>query len=1391
VDFSRVDVPQSYQLRTLVSQNDFCESWVATKGADGQECFLKVASPTSSIPLAAISAAFQESFGCQRILRSSTILRARAFLNHNGTGILEYPVLDRNRWQELTSAILVSRFQVIFPAVCLAVDYLHALDLVHCDLKLANFLVSEGDRNPPVIVCDLDLLRKNGSRPDSTVLGTPAHISPEILSNSKIWIQSDNFSLGMSLKRWLQELGPVDESLHSLDATTRNRLAEAIEPLLESDYLKRPGYLLAYFRDRGIIDDSIFRQCQRQLFSMVIATRLSAGDRSSFGNGSALEDFIVEKCKIFGLEQELVEDIAAAFSVSRRRTFQAVRGAFGKSALERHADYWHVLLPDAALTRLYNDLEAITVSGGKPSGISPHPLAEDLLAKAQQYRLKGHISKAFLAYKRLLDLDTFQGDGHSAEERYRVLLEAGELAGSLSRAQDARLLLESAIDYGRSSGIDTSDAVIELVTTLGRIFDFASCNHILERELARKDIDLRSIYGLKLRRSKAFLLIFGGELDTARSELDALQIDAEAQEAHEVVCLTLYTIGVLHRERRDRSAAIKALKEAYSVAEVHALPLRAISIQCVLCSIYSELGMYDLAVAIAKIAIRMMAEHKRMLSASMPCQILVLDLVKLAEFSKARYWLQRLYRLSSQACSSENTAAYLYTAGYVWMHEGDTEGARKALLDAAQMTKGHRQLAWVYMRLTDLSLYTGELSSAEENVAKALEHSEKGKGLDWSLEGRLAQLLIDADNSTPADTDALLKVVEQLLQIGSLHVATAGLLRALLLKDEASTEIAKIADPYIQSLLKSQSPRLHATGLLLLAAGTPSDQKERLESWKAAFSVLHRGHQRYWAMLVGLKLSSLYEAAGQIRHAKNFVQQSLDLARALGNKRYVLTCESSIQRLSEAFDNSSRMTQALLGISTMIRDMTNFQESLNRLLQFAVDHTGAERAVIMLQKRDSSDLQVIASLNCDDESLKDVTDFSSNLPRDAINTLLPVVIENARADRRTKKYRSVVYHNILSVVCVPLIDGANPIGVLYLDHHTIPSVFDPDDLQYVLSIANFLTVILTTAKQFRTLSSTNLQLIQDLNRFGNPASFITRDPSLLRLFDHLPQIARTNASVLLSGESGTGKELLCRMIHDLSNRAKEPLIKVNCAAIAPTLIESELFGVAKNTATGVGEREGKFSAADGGTLYLDEVGDMSVSMQAKVLRVLEYQQFEKVGSNRPIHTDIRFIYATNKNLLQMIREKTFREDLYYRINRIVIDIAPLRERPDDVEALIEHYLRIFSLSTKPPQFTSDALSILTRYDWPGNAREVRNLVERYCILRPGEQINASDLPAEMLLSANASPATKGAAVAAEAARIRAALARANGNQSLASAQLGMPLSTLRRKMKKYGIQPDF
>ncbi|HXG68438.1 MAG TPA: sigma-54 dependent transcriptional regulator [Blastocatellia bacterium] len=297
--------------------------------------------------------------------------------------------------------------------------------------------------------------------------------------------------------------------------------------------------------------------------------------------------------------------------------------------------------------------------------------------------------------------------------------------------------------------------------------------------------------------------------------------------------------------------------------------------------------------------------------------------------------------------------------------------------------------------------------------------------------------------------------------------------------------------------------------------------------------------------------------------------------------------------------------------------------------------------------------------------------------------------------------------------------------------------------------------------------------------------------------------APTNGRILIYGESGTGKELVSRAIHRESNRAAQPFVELNCAAIPEELIESELFGHTKGAFTGATQsKRGKFDQADGGTLLLDEVGDMSLKVQAKVLRVLEEQRFEPVGSNAPIKVDVRIIAATNKRLDEEIERGTFRADLFYRLNVIPFEIPPLRERLEDIPPLVEYFNGKYSVSYNraPKIFTPDALERLSDYDWPGNVRELRNTVERVVIMSAKEEIGADDLPP----LGTGEPGGKGAGEvgsrgfasyregreAFERSYIQRKLAECDGNITRAAEAMGIDRSHLYRRMKSLGINQE-
>jgi two-component system nitrogen regulation response regulator NtrX len=309
--------------------------------------------------------------------------------------------------------------------------------------------------------------------------------------------------------------------------------------------------------------------------------------------------------------------------------------------------------------------------------------------------------------------------------------------------------------------------------------------------------------------------------------------------------------------------------------------------------------------------------------------------------------------------------------------------------------------------------------------------------------------------------------------------------------------------------------------------------------------------------------------------------------------------------------------------------------------------------------------------------------------------------------------------------------------------------------------------------------------------------------ALKRLRAEIAQAAPTSGRVLIFGENGTGKELVARAIHARSLRASGPFVEVNCAAIPEELIESELFGHVKGAFTGaLATRKGKFELADGGTIFLDEIADMSLKTQAKVLRALQEQRIEPVGGAGSVAVDVRVIAATNKDLDEEIRKSRFREDLYFRLNVIPFHVPPLRERREDVPLLARHFMEVLSAEhgRRPRTITPEALAALSRLPWPGNVRELRNIIERLVIMTPGDTIELRHLPSSLLegLPAGAAPSGEAPATPGTLARAREDFERryilrryreCGGNMSRTAEALGVERSNLYRKMKGYGLLP--
>jgi two-component system response regulator AtoC len=340
-----------------------------------------------------------------------------------------------------------------------------------------------------------------------------------------------------------------------------------------------------------------------------------------------------------------------------------------------------------------------------------------------------------------------------------------------------------------------------------------------------------------------------------------------------------------------------------------------------------------------------------------------------------------------------------------------------------------------------------------------------------------------------------------------------------------------------------------------------------------------------------------------------------------------------------------------------------------------------------------------------------------------------------------------------------------------------------------------LELVLHRALNTRRIEVENVNLREQLDKKFGVENIVGQSSPMHQVFDTVQQVAPSRATVLITGETGTGKELIAHAIHNLSPRKSGPFVAVHAAALTSTLLESELFGHEKGAFTGAVERRiGRFELADGGTLFLDEVGEIEPAMQVKILRVLEERAFERVGGSKTLQVDVRLIAATNRDLKKLVSEGKFRDDLFYRLSVVTVNLPPLRERREDIPLLVRTFLDEFSRENNKAvrDLTPEALNVLMAYDWPGNVRELRNAVEQMVVLARSERLTVRDVPAAIRGGADLtkiSVVRTGMTVEeAERQLIIQALKEMDGNRTRAAKKIGISRRTLHRKLKQYGLQ---
>jgi Nif-specific regulatory protein len=487
-----------------------------------------------------------------------------------------------------------------------------------------------------------------------------------------------------------------------------------------------------------------------------------------------------------------------------------------------------------------------------------------------------------------------------------------------------------------------------------------------------------------------------------------------------------------------------------------------------------------------------------------------------------------------------------------------------------------------------------------------------------------------------------------------------------------------------------------------------------------------------------------------------------------------------------------RRLALLYEVGNTINSAVRLPELLERILATIFEVVPAERGAILLWRDAESEWQTAAV-----HARKDGADLGSiTVSRAIIDHAFasdePIVSADATADKRFGPSDSIEEFAVRSTICCALRVRSERLGVLYLDTRQATGVFSDADVQLVGAIGSQAAIAIANARLHEGLREENVQLRRAL---GSRHAIVGQSRQMKELMDLVRRVGRTQATVLLRGESGVGKEVVARTLHALSPRRAKAFVCVNCAAVPETLLESELFGHEEGAFTGaVRRRIGRFEQANSGTIFLDEIGEMPVGTQAKILRVLQEREFRRVGGTRPVRVDVRLVASTNRDLAEAMEANAFREDLYYRLKVIDIEIPPLRERTEDILPLCEHFLSEVArdMGRPAPAISREAMRLLLAYQWPGNVRELRNVMERIMVLGVEDSVAPGHIPVEVrqgVLLRDDLPADLTLA-AQEASHVAAVLQLTGWNKSKAAELLGISRPRLDRKIQDYGLRPQ-
>ena len=704
-----------------------------------------------------------------------------------------------------------------------------------------------------------------------------------------------------------------------------------------------------------------------------------------------------------------------------------------------------------------------------------------------------------------------------------------------------------------------------------------------------------------------------------------------------------------------------------------------------------------------------------------------------AYFEKSVRIDEKIGALEYEALARENLGEALEAVGR-W-NEALSNYHRCMKLEGFDESRASRTS--VYVPLARLTNKKGDIARALEYGQKALIAAERARDEDLIAEASYILASIEDERENVLESQ---KHLARAMTIFEQNHTVQGLARAhtasasLCFRQQKVEEAAKHAE-LGRKFATELGDRFNLAkndwmwGKLLYFQGDREGAAQKFEAARSTFEELDTPYEQARLLFdVGLLREEADEATVTIRSAIRIFERleaTHDLERARG----------ALFRIKPAGKAPDSSVVGLYEVVKIINSTLNLEEVLNRVLDVAIRRLRAERGMILLLDPITSQLRTRVVRNIKEDA-GDSKRSPQSIVKEVIQSGQSIMSADARADSRFIESESVIAENILSILCVPLIIRDRIAGAIYVDHRQARHLFSQKDLSFLEAFSDQAAIAIENARLYEELEEARTRLSLENETLRREVlvekhldSVVGQSEAVAKIQFSIRKAASGNSTVLLRGESGTGKGLIARIIHNVSTRRNGPFIKFNCAALPETLAESELFGHEKGAFTGADRRKlGRFELANGGTIFLDEIGKINLSMQAKLLRVVEDKEFERVGGTQTIKSDIKIIAATNLDIERAIEDGTFREDLYYRLNIIPLILPPLRDRKDDIPLLSEHFIRkiCHDLGIETKRLEPGVLDLFLRYNWPGNVRELEATLHRAIVMSNDETVTRND-----------------------------------------------------------------